>query len=102
MDTARAIERFLNSPALGEGTRKSYRHDVDEFALWLGDRRLALDDVDVRVLTDYAADLGRARPRKGCLTLYVRRPTIRWVQKRAGCSIWPIQGRGAQRRIASP
>jgi len=32
MDTARAIERFLNSPALGEGTRKSYRHDVDEFA----------------------------------------------------------------------
>jgi len=31
MDTARAIERFLNSPALGEGTRKSYRHDVDEF-----------------------------------------------------------------------
>ena len=64
MDTARAIERFLNSPALGEGTRKSYRHDVDEFAAWLGDRRLALDGVDVRVLTDYAADLGRARPRK--------------------------------------
>jgi site-specific recombinase XerD len=64
MDTARAIERFLNSPALGEGTRKSYRHDVDEFAAWLGDRRLTLDDVDVRVLTDYAADLGRARPRK--------------------------------------
>src|SRR6478735_7737270 len=64
MDTARAIERFLNSPALGVGTRKSYRHDVDEFAAWLGDRRLALDDVDVRVLTDYAADLGRARPRK--------------------------------------
>src|SRR6476659_4430813 len=64
MDTARAIERFLNSPALGEGTRKSYRHDVDEFAAWLGDRRLTLDSVDVRVLTDYAAELGRARPRK--------------------------------------
>jgi len=64
MDTARAIERFLNSPALGEGTRKSYRHDVEEFAAWLGDRRLALDDIDVRVLTDYASDLGRARPRK--------------------------------------
>jgi len=64
MDTARAIERFLNSPALGEGTRRSYRHDVEEFAAWLGDRRLALDDIDVRVLTDYASDLGRARPRK--------------------------------------
>jgi site-specific recombinase XerD len=64
MDTVHAIERFLNSPALGEGTRRSYRHDVEEFAAWLGDRRLALDDVDVRVLTDYASDLGRARPRK--------------------------------------
>jgi len=57
----RALSQFSR---LGEGTRKSYRHDVDEFAAWLGDRRLALDDVDVRVLTDYAADLGRARPRK--------------------------------------
>jgi site-specific recombinase XerD len=64
VDTPRAIDRFLNSPALGEGTRKSYRHDVEEFAAWLGHRHLALDDIDVRVLTDYAADLGRARPRK--------------------------------------
>ncbi|MDX6435527.1 MAG: integrase/recombinase XerC [Gaiellaceae bacterium] len=64
MDTARAIERFLNSPALGEGTRRSYRHDVEEFARWLGDRRLDLRDVDIRVFADYATDLGRARPRK--------------------------------------
>jgi len=36
MKTAYAeIERFLNSPALGEGTRRSYRHDVEEFASWL-------------------------------------------------------------------
>ena len=64
MDTARAIERFLNSPALGEGTRRSYRHDVEEFAGWLADRRLDLRDVDIRVFADYATDLGRARPRK--------------------------------------
>jgi site-specific recombinase XerD len=64
MDTARAIERFLNSPALGEGTRRSYRHDVEEFALWLAERRLDLRDVDIRVFADYATDLGRARPRK--------------------------------------
>jgi site-specific recombinase XerD len=64
MDTARAIERFLNSPALGEGTRRSYRHDVEEFAEWLADRRLDLRDVDIRVFADYATDLGRARPRK--------------------------------------
>ena len=64
MDTARAIERFLASPALGEGTRRSYRGDLEEFARWLEARRLGVRDVDVRVLTDYVAGLGRARPRK--------------------------------------
>src|SRR6476646_9952462 len=64
MKTAQAIERFLNSPALGEGTRRSYRHDVEEFASWLQRRNLGIGDVDVRVLTEYAAELGRARPRK--------------------------------------
>ena len=64
MDTARAIERFLASPALGEGTRRSYRGDLEEFARWLEARRLEVRDVDVRVLTDYVAGLGRARPRK--------------------------------------
>src|SRR5213596_521873 len=64
MKSAQAIERFLNSPALGEGTRRSYRHDVEEFARWLERRSLGVGDVDVRVLTDYAAELGRARPRK--------------------------------------
>jgi site-specific recombinase XerD len=64
MDTARAIERFLNSPALSEGTRRSYRHDVEEFAGWLAERRLDLRDIDIRVFADYATELGRARPRK--------------------------------------
>jgi site-specific recombinase XerD len=60
----RAIERFLNSPALSEGTRRSYRHDVEEFGRWLQRRDLGVEDVDVRVLTEYVAELGRARPRK--------------------------------------
>src|ERR1700675_3836332 len=64
MKTIQAIERFLDSPALGEGTRRSYRHDVEEFADWLQRRNLSVADVDVRVLSDYAAELGRARPRK--------------------------------------
>jgi site-specific recombinase XerD len=64
MDTGRAIERFLNSPALSEGTRRSYRHDVEEFAGWLADRRLDLRDIDIRVFAEYATELGRARPRK--------------------------------------
>jgi site-specific recombinase XerD len=64
VDTARAIDRFLSSPALGDGTRRSYRGDVEEFARWLKARGLDLNDVDVRVLTEYVAELGRARPRK--------------------------------------
>jgi integrase/recombinase XerD len=60
----RDIERFLESPALGEATRRAYRHDVEEFGQWLEDRRLLLAEFDVRVLTDYVSDLGRARPRK--------------------------------------
>jgi site-specific recombinase XerD len=54
----------LQSPALSEGTRRSYRRDVEEFGRWLEERGLAVSGVDVRALTDYAAELGRARPRK--------------------------------------
>jgi site-specific recombinase XerD len=64
VDTAQAIERFLRSPGLGESTRRAYRGDVEEFGRWLSRRSLKVGDVDVRVLTDYASDLGRARPRK--------------------------------------
>src|SRR5437660_8603732 len=64
MKTMQAIERFLDSPSLSEGTRRSYRHDVEEFGRWLQQRDLGLGDVNVRVLTEYAAELGRARTRK--------------------------------------
>jgi len=64
VDTQRAIERFLASPGLGESTRRGYRGDVEEFGRWLDRRGLVVGDVNVRVLTEYAADLGRARPRK--------------------------------------
>ena len=64
MDTARAVDRFLAAPALGEATRRAYRRDVEEFVRWLEARHVGLRDVNVRVLTDYVADLGRARPRK--------------------------------------
>jgi len=60
----REIDRFLESPALSEATRRAYRVDVREFAAWLEARGTRLDDVDVRALADYAAELGRARPRK--------------------------------------
>ena len=60
----REIDRFLASPRLGEGTRRSYRADVEEFGRWLDERKLAVADVDVRALMEYVAELGRARPRK--------------------------------------
>jgi site-specific recombinase XerD len=58
------VERFLQSPALSERTRRAYRYDVQEFCAWLERRGTRLDDVDVRALSEYAAELGRARPRK--------------------------------------
>jgi site-specific recombinase XerD len=58
------LERFLESPALSEQTRRAYRVDVEEFCGWLDRRGTRLEDVDVRVLADYATELGRARPRK--------------------------------------
>jgi site-specific recombinase XerD len=59
-----AVDRFLDSPALSERTRRAYRFDVEEFCDWLGRRGTRLEDVDVRALSEYAAELGRARPRK--------------------------------------
>ena len=64
METQRAIERFLASPGLAEATRRGYRGDVEEFGRWLAKRAQSLSDVDVRVLTEYAGELGHARPRK--------------------------------------
>jgi site-specific recombinase XerD len=59
-----AVRRFLESPALADATRRAYRFDVEEFAGWLRRRGTRLEDVDIRVLADYATELGRARPRK--------------------------------------
>ena len=59
-----AVRRFLESPALSEHTRRAYRYDVEEFCSWLRQRGTQLEDVDVRALSEYAAELGRARPKK--------------------------------------
>jgi site-specific recombinase XerD len=64
VDTGAAVERFIASPKLSEATRRAYRVDVEEFVQWLARRETPLESVDVRVLADYAAELGRARPRR--------------------------------------
>ena len=62
MNAHTAAARFLESPALSEGTRRAYGYDVGEFCTWLDRRGTKLNDVDVRALVDYASHLGAARP----------------------------------------
>ena len=62
VDAHAAAARFLDSPSLSDGTRRAYRYDVDEFCRWLERRGTKLEAVDVRVLVDYASQLGAARP----------------------------------------
>jgi len=64
MDLRAAADRFLDSPSLSEGTRRAYRGDVGEFCNWLEARRIALEQVDIRVLSDYVSSLGDRRTRK--------------------------------------
>ena len=61
MDTGAAIDRYLASPALAESTRRAYASDLRELHGWLERRGTSVEEVDVRVLVEYASELGRAR-----------------------------------------
>ena len=61
METQAAIDRFLASPALSDSTRRAYGVDLAEFGAWLRARKASVEDVDARLLADYAAELGAAR-----------------------------------------
>jgi site-specific recombinase XerD len=67
MDAETAAARFLDSPALSEGTRRAYRVDVGEFCRWLEARGEELEAVDVRTMVEYASYLGSARGGRGKL-----------------------------------
>jgi site-specific recombinase XerD len=58
--TDAACERFLQNWGMSEATRRAYRTDLAQFADWFG-RDSPIEDVDLRVLTDWVAELGRAR-----------------------------------------
>ena len=73
VDARAAIERFLASPGLGEATCRAYRFDLEPFADWLEARGAALADVDARLLSDFAAELGRGRPRRLAAATIARR-----------------------------
>jgi site-specific recombinase XerD len=55
-----ASARFLSAAAISAGTQRAYASDLREFALWYGDGEI--ERVDVRVLADWVAELGRGRP----------------------------------------
>ena len=61
MNTATAIDRFLASPALAESTRRAYAADLRGLDDWLAQRGTDVEEIDVRVLVEYASELGRAR-----------------------------------------
>jgi len=61
MDTGAAIDRYLASPALAESTRRAYASDLRELHGWLERRGTGVEEIDVRVLVEYASELGRAR-----------------------------------------
>src|SRR5262249_26829098 len=64
METRAAVARFLDSPGLSDATRQAYGFDLEAFAGWLDTRGAGLEGVDVPLLSDYAAELGRGRPRR--------------------------------------
>ena len=59
MKVSTAVDRFLLAAGVADSTRRAYRADLRDFADWYGER--PLEEIDVRVLADYTADLGRAR-----------------------------------------
>ena len=83
MDTEVAIDRFLASPALSEATRRAYRADLRDFGGWLRSRGLGLEDVDVRVLADYTAELGRGRRGLAPATIGRRLSAVRSLVRHA-------------------
>jgi site-specific recombinase XerD len=58
---AAATERFLERAGMSPATRRAYAADLEEFARWFGPGS-DLEDVDLRVLADWVAELGRSRP----------------------------------------
>ena len=62
---------------MSASTRKTYGVDVRDFLGWLGSRSLRLDDVDTSVLADYAAAVGRARPKLAPSTIARRLAAVR-------------------------
>jgi len=83
VDSSAAIDRFLASPGLAEATRRAYRSDLADFARWLREQGLGLDELDVRALAAYTAELGRARRGLAPTTIARRLAAVRSLVRHA-------------------
>jgi integrase/recombinase XerC len=83
VDTVVAVDRFLSSAALSDATRRAYATDLRDFTGWLGREGLGLDDLDVRVLAAYTAELGRARRGLAPTTIARRLSAVRSLARHA-------------------
>ena len=77
------IDRLLSSPALSDSTRRAYRTDLEQFTRWLRTHGLGLEDVDVAVLSDYVAELGRQRPKLAPATIGKKLTAVRALLRSA-------------------
>ena len=59
MNIEAASARFLSTAAMAGGTRRAYASDLRDFGRWYGEGDI--ERVDVRVLADWVAELGRGR-----------------------------------------
>jgi site-specific recombinase XerD len=103
VDTGAAIDRYLSSPALSESTRRAYAADLRELHDWLDARSLGVEDVDVRVLVDFAADLGRAGRRLAPATVARKLAAVRsFLRFALGPSRVPAAALGPRRARRLP
>jgi site-specific recombinase XerD len=99
-----AIERFLASPSLSDATRRAYRFDLDAFARWLDGRGLRLEQVDVRILSEYVSELGRRRLAPATVARHIAaiRSLLRYARGAGRVPETPFAPRRARRLPDAP
>jgi site-specific recombinase XerD len=77
VDTATALERYLDTAPLGEATKRAYRGDLRDFLAWCARHSLGVEDVDTRALAAYTAELGSGRRGLAASTVARRLAAVR-------------------------
>jgi site-specific recombinase XerD len=96
-----AADRYLAAAGISDATRRAYGADLREFCAWYGDR--PLEEIDTRVVSDWLAQLGRARPggklsqRTIARKLAALRTFVRWTLGPEAVPDVPFSHRGGRR-----